>query len=662
MTAFPAQPPVTVQDLPRWRPEPRWVQDHRERLVRLLRALAPEHVDTGTIDGSPPAAVDDLIEALARLHRHCLQKPPVAACLPPFLDHERLHQINAGRVMNDTFVIQHIIARQPRRPDGGLDWRHRGPRRDKEWAWILNRQGFLRSLVVAWRTTGNPRYPERADRLIDDWIRSHPHPGRFTSSAAWRPLEAARRIMDSWVEVFFAFAGEPAFRPETRLLMLASLHDHGLRLRRHHYPGGNHLLTEMAGLTTLAVTWPEFRDSEDWLAYAETRVMEELEHQVYPDGSHRELANHYQRLAIDAFEQIDRMWATGGRREAYARLREHLVRLWGALADVRLPDGSGPMNNDSGEEPNAALLRKAVDRYPESDWGAEAAPGHRFRRWAGQVIIRSGWEETADWLWFDAGPRGSDHQHEDFLHVSLCVGGVPVLVDPGRFQYRPGPWRNAFTGATAHNVLLWNHRACLPPPDTVREPLPVTVEFEANRAWAAAEARFPPQPAQGRAGPRWSRTVLWLADGRCVVADWIDPRVRGTLTACWQFHPDRAVTPEGSGLRIRLCDTEDYFWQPWPDDRRDAWSLDVARGRREPEPRGWYSREFNRRIPAASVRACLQVDRPGYHIWQGWRSGGKPGLLGMESRTTDSLEALTLSTVAGAFRLVGPNPAASQWV
>src|SRR5262249_33801097 len=58
----------------------------------------------------------------------------------------------------------------------------------------------------------------------------------------------------------------------------------------------------------------------------------------------------------------------------------------------------------------------------------------------------------------DAGPLGlgpvAAHGHADALSITLSVGGVQILVDPGTFiEHGDSPWRDYFRGTAAHNTI-----------------------------------------------------------------------------------------------------------------------------------------------------------------------------------------------------------------
>ena len=123
------------------------------------------------------------------------------------------HRRRADAAVEGRFELQDVIARPPRRRDGGPDWLHRGPRGDPEWPRFLNRHDFFRSLLRAWRDSGEDRYRDCINRLLLDWLGHVPAPRGRSLSLAWRSLEAARRSTLPWLEVFFTHApGPPSIR------------------------------------------------------------------------------------------------------------------------------------------------------------------------------------------------------------------------------------------------------------------------------------------------------------------------------------------------------------------------------------------------------------------------------------------------------------------
>ncbi len=58
---------------------------------------------------------------------------------------------------------------------------------------------------------------------------------------------------------------------------------------------------EAEGLAFIAITFPEFKDSEKWRKEAFRRLNAEITTQVYPDGYQRELATGYHVGCISWF-------------------------------------------------------------------------------------------------------------------------------------------------------------------------------------------------------------------------------------------------------------------------------------------------------------------------------------------------------------------------
>jgi hypothetical protein len=119
---------------------------------------------------------------------------------------------------------------------------------------------------------------------------------------------------------------------------------------------------------------------------------------------------------------------------------------------------------DGGYYDVRAALREAAEFYPERLdflwYGSDGAKGkppaessHAFP-YAGYFVQRSGWDANARWLWFDGGPFGYGHQHEDKLQILLEAYGKSFLVDPGNYTYERSKWRSYFIDSPSHNVVL----------------------------------------------------------------------------------------------------------------------------------------------------------------------------------------------------------------
>ncbi len=594
-------------------PSPEFVARHAARLDALFEALDLSHpgleaVKVAVEKGERQAACRELLKYYA-------ERPlDPALRAQPEGDPAKVSAL----ALEDKFVLQGVEGRQPRKADGKLDWDARGPRKDPEWAWFLNRLSFVSALLQESERVGDIRYLRAADAYLQDWVISNPRPSWYSWSAAWRALEAARRIERPLVEAIFV--ARRKLLPETRLLVLSSIPDHGRCLRTTHAFSGNHLLSEMMGLALLARAWPEFRESSGWLDFACDEIRRQSESQVYPDGAHKELSNHYQRVALASFLRYLEIMGDDARAEPVRARVEDMLAFFSA---VMQPNGAGPLSNDSDLEMNRTLLeewsrlrpggrplRNAVSTVP-------TAPAMYFS-WAGQAVMREGSGPSGSWAWFEMGPYGTDHQHDDRLHLSLTLGGRECLVDAGRYIYRPGPWRDYFAGPRSHNVCLLDGRGAQPAPEVVEAPLPVTAWWGAEGAFFSAKARFAPDWLGLRGDATWVRSVLHVRGRFWLVIDHFTTFGTQRLQTLWHFHPDRSVRLY-PGDRLVSPDESvpenSFNLKPilGPD-----WELQLDRGRVSPSPQGWYSERFNSKKPTTAATYEATIRGPTTTAWLIW--------------------------------------------
>ena len=159
-----------------------------------------------------------------------------------------------------------------------------------------------------------------------------------------------------------------------------------------------------------------------------------------------------------------------------------------AMADFlwSKPDHTQPANGDSDRTdlrdvltPAAWLLKDPLLRFGgydcldfESAWemGMEAVIGYEQMtketpqnelvslEASGQAVLRSGWDQKADYLHFMCGSLGGGHGHFDKLHLDLSYEGEDVLIDTGRYTYVDGTLRRTLKSAKAHNVPMADDR------------------------------------------------------------------------------------------------------------------------------------------------------------------------------------------------------------
>jgi hypothetical protein len=179
---------------------------------------------------------------------------------------------------------------------------------------------------------------------------------------------------------------------------------------------------EISALATIATNFPEFKLSNEWLDYSVATMAESMKGQVYPDGVQTELTSHYHNVALANFvlfkEICDR-----ANKPLPDFFNQTIETMYSYIAHAIRPDGFRILNNDGDRGSDRELVLEAAKKFNKKDWAYIASNGKTgskpsdgpsyFFPWAGQLISRSGFEVQAHWSFFDVGPWGSGHQHND---------------------------------------------------------------------------------------------------------------------------------------------------------------------------------------------------------------------------------------------------------
>lgn len=588
--------------------------DHPERIEGLFSALDLQRPELDAVRQAHAAG--DLPGACHALLAHYEQRF-AAPSDPEKETWFRPKTAGADAILAGEFTFYGLSAQVPQRTDGGLDWTHSGPNQDREWAWGLNRHSHLNVLLEAYLGSGETQYLAVIDKHLQDWVLNSPYPGVKSSTPQWRGLEAALR-MSPWSRIFAMVQHDAGFSPATRILMLSSLPEHTHYLRHFHAQTGNWLTMEMNGLLTIALTWPEFLDAQDWVTYAIDQLVPEMARQVYPDGVQMELTSHYHRVAAHNFQGFAERIISSGRFMPEDYMAQ-LEKMWDYLAYSMRPNGHGVLNNDSDYDHGAPIILGKANPYSRPDWtfiATNGAEGKRpeggasvFYSWAGQAILRNGWDRDAHWTFFDVGPFGTGHQHHDMLHVSIAAFGRDILVDSGRYTYVGGPWRRYFTESASHNVILVDGRGQKSYAPQASEALLNQHHF--TDAFDCVRGVFSSgyEKLDGEAAHH--RIVCYVRDRYWVVLDRIVSDRPRTLSALWRYHPDCTVAMDTGTVLSTDAEAGNIRIVPFgPVD----WEVSLVKGQEDPI-QGWYSPVYNTKTPNTVAIFDASVEHEAIFGW-----------------------------------------------
>src|SRR6185437_2667638 len=348
----------------------------------------------------------------------------------------------------------------------GLDpnWLLAGLPHDEEWniAWIKFYFGL--DLAAAYANSGDERFQQAWEALVDSWIRQ--------VSVDFGPTDAHGRRIQNWIYAWNIFADSPSFAGFSEALeerIVASVAQQTRYLRNHLTAERNHRTLELYALLIAALALPDAFDA-DLLDFAMETFQQNLLTDVRPDGVHREHSSHYHMMVLRSYlgarENVRRFGMTFS-----PEYDQRLERACEFAMHCHRPDGGIPTLSDSDAGNYSDLLRLAASLFSRPDFlyaataGAEGEPP--MKRYvsfpdAGYHIQRSGWGkgqrsfEQEGFCIFDCGPLGDGgHGHYDMLNVEIAAEGKPLIIDPGRYTYSEHPpnFRHWFKGTAAHNTV-----------------------------------------------------------------------------------------------------------------------------------------------------------------------------------------------------------------
>ncbi len=250
---------------------------------------------------------------------------------------------------------------------------------------------------------GDERFAKEFDAQFAGWVKDCPVPVDTADQrpySKWRTIEAGIRMFSTWPSVYAVFRKSPSVQDETLIAMVKSMIEHGRYLRRHPTTG-NWLTMEMNGLYHVGVLLPFVKEAKDWRDFASTRLLAELDTQVYPDGAQIELTPGYHNVALESFlGPVDAAAAYG-----YSLPTGYMAKLERMFAYnlwVMRPDRDAPRWNDSWHVDVPGTLRQGFALFParkDFQWiatdGKEGTAAEPYialfpLRWSGCHAIRLG--------------------------------------------------------------------------------------------------------------------------------------------------------------------------------------------------------------------------------------------------------------------------------
>jgi len=495
-----------------------------------------------------------------------------------------------------------------------FDWNGRFDRGDREITWWINRFFYLICLTDEYDRTNRAEYPRHGVELILDWIRKNPVEKAAESWGSWRTLEIGLRLVE-WSRFVDRFAAERIIRPDELVTMLASLREQTEYLIAHSGPRrGNWGFMEQCGIGTVALVFPEFKDANRWLTSVLDNYATDTAYQIYADGSQEEMTTHYHAVVVHTLARLLDL-ARQRKHPVPPRLTDTLKRAATYAVVTLKPDLTLPMLNDGDAidlTPLFGCLARTLD-LPEAKHvlsrGREgpAPPLCRMFPNSGLAIFRDSWKPDARCLIFDAGPFGTGHQHEDALQFDVSAFGRSFIVDPGRYTYVEGPWRDYFVGTRAHSTIMIDggQQVRRKHPELWRGEKPIADQFVAGDDLALAVGDYKAGYSVPTAeGVTHRREILFVHREYWVISDVLLGSGRHRVEQNFQYTPGKLRVAENMAVTGHPDANLAMLWL-WP----TAPQVQVREGRKDP-PIGWYSNSYGRLAAAPHLTLGAELDLP----------------------------------------------------
>ncbi|GHC83686.1 hypothetical protein GCM10007079_25030 [Nocardiopsis terrae] len=452
--------------------------------------------------------------------------------------------------------------------------------------------------------TKEARYLNWAVDIALDWARQHPmvEPQR---SMAWYDMAIGLRAYK------LGYLVEAAARSDqvddtafSLLLSCAKLHLEALADPQFFAAHSNHGFYVAAGQMALARRLRSLPGMEPHRGQARERVHELVRRQFTPTGVHREHSPDYHRMVLDTFQGLIESELLD--RTEFAPLIDRIQEAlsWFVLPNNRLAMFGDTNHRDVLQEHRTRALNPALE-FVLTRGSQGKPPGDRWRSFddAGFFVARDRWptgpEDYADcsYLAQTAGFHSRVHKHADDLSMVWYDRGREILVDAGKFGYldRTTPeselGRAGFYYAHPSRVYVESTRAHN------------TVEIDGRsyqrrgvKPYGSGLLRSGEHQGVFYSGAhvrhdrtiRHARVLAFRPGEWLLVYDWLWDNLDQPHTYTQRFHlaPELDMTSAGSGFEVPLPDTRLHMVP-----LLSARALPAVRGRKEPEPLGWISRQ-----------------------------------------------------------------------
>lgn len=340
---------------------------------------------------------------------------------------------------------------------------HQTPNGDMEWVYMLNRQGYLVDLAIAFYLTKENKYLDKWKEIILDFIStneaeiSHPE-------ASWRVLDAGIRLMN-WIKSL-TYLPLDTFDEVEKVRIHASMRQHANYIRSHLQE--KHLLSNWGVLAVSGVLSYLYFDTEEveMREWAKKTLMKQAALQFTPKGIHWEQSPLYHHEVVMCYAYLYQISETLANGDAC---------IWKEILQAPIYT-TYYLSNEKNEllalNDSDTVDFSWVQSYYHllgfdsvcSDYktglifaGNNFSKQHDvhfndffFDEVAGLAVVK----ENDLYFSLFCGMHGSSHGHASQGGINLAIDGVHFVTHPGRYTYKECDERISFKSEKMQNSVL----------------------------------------------------------------------------------------------------------------------------------------------------------------------------------------------------------------
>jgi hypothetical protein len=422
---------------------------------------------------------------------------------------------------------------------------------------------WSKPLLVAYVVNRDQRYLSKFDELFHQW-----YDQRNAITNGFPNLDVVYYELGLGVRnrLFIEYYLLPyEERPwQTHLQMLKTMLGAGRWLyelqRWEGYRPGNWQVHGAYMLAQLALVFPEFKESQEWLAIALQRMSEHLRQDFYEDGGHSERApRNYTMATYMAFRNLYFLLSSyHSGDELAAEIRHRMGNTIDWWMSMLAPTGEIPAINDSHRgafptfilQDGAEFFRKPyVNGVLKNLFGVDAKnvsrslPSFTSRHMpeSGFTVMRSDWTSSALYMNLNYGKFAGFHTHNDLLDFEIYAYGKALAVDAGLgLTYDDSLYVPWYQSSRAHNMVTVNDRNI-----ERKETEGTNIVWNSGAMLDYFSGEHDGYKSQG---VHVERRIAFVKPLYWVIVDRMDCK-KGGDTLSWYFHSPTALVPRGQGYQ-----------------------------------------------------------------------------------------------------------------